>query len=455
MSKSVKRESRTGPAKFDYRVLLHTFASVASQGEWIAYDYLWKIAELLTHAAVEGNARIIIELPPRHGKSELVSHWMPTWYLGWFPEKNVMLTSYEATFAAKWGRTVRDELLKGHFPLMNLARDSKARAQWHTNQGGGMVTAGIGGAITGRGFDLGLIDDPVKNWEEASSEVFRQKAIDWFNSVFYTRAEPNASIILLMTRWHERDLAGYLEHEHPDKWTVIRLPAIAEEGDWLGREEGEALCADRYSSEELARIKHAIGSRMFACLYQQRPSPEEGNIIHRDWWKFWTALPKVEQMIQSWDCAFKGSQKSDYVVGQCWGQKGPDRYLIDQVRGKLSFTQTIQAILTFSQKHPKASLKLIEDKANGPAIIDSLRKQISGIVPYDPKASKEARLHAVAPQIESGHVWIPRRAEFTHDYIEEFSAFPNGKHDDQVDATTQALKRMDTSGESAYSISWV
>jgi len=291
-------------------------------GRFQRYRHIQLLDRIIAQAIGRGKARIIISMPPRHGKSWLTSFYTPAWFLSLWPDKNIILTSYEANFAATWGRNVRNFLQEHESVLgIKLADDSLASDRWNTIAGGGMITAGVGGPITGRGGHLIIVDDPIKNWEEAASETQRQKTIDWFNSTLYTRAEPGASIVVLMTRWHQRDLVGYLLSEHHDPWQEVRLPATAEENDPLKREIGQSLCPERFNEESLAVIKSAVGSRVWDALYQQRPSLAEGNIFKREWWKTYRVLPeKFDQVIMSCDLAFKDTKNSDYVVLQVWGK---------------------------------------------------------------------------------------------------------------------------------------
>lgn len=433
-----------------WRFYPHTFASRISKGKWLPYPYLVHISDRIARGIAKGRARFIIELPPRHGKSELVSRYLPTWFLDNEPEKNVILCSYEADFAAHWGRSVRN-LIEEHSDIrVKLRTDSTAAHRFNTTKNGSMVTAGVGGPITGRGGHLMVIDDPVKNAQEAMSEVKRKTAIEWFQSTFYTRLEPQGSIIVLQTRWHQDDLAGWLQKEHSDKWEVIRMPALAEANDPLGRSEGEPLCAERYTKSDLEKIKLALGTRWWSALYQQRPSPDEGSIIKRHWLRFWKELPgDVEQMGQFWDLTFKKGADTDYVVGQVWARKGANRYLVDQIRDRMDFPATVQAIRTLSAKWPQTLEKVIEDKANGPAVISSLREQIQGLIPFEPKGDKSTRLHAISPAFEAGNVYLPDPsiAPWINDYIEELVGFPHMSHDDQVDASTMALLRWNESDQ--------
>lgn len=393
--------------------------------------------------------RLLVAMPPRHGKSELVSHWTPVWFLDLFPTRRVILASYEADFAATWGRRVRNTITRHAERLrVRVAEDSAAATRWDTTEGGGMVTAGVGGALTGRGAHLLIVDDPVKNREEAESAARRATVWDWWTSTAYTRLEPGGAVVLVMTRWHEDDLAGRLLAQMTaggERWDVLALPALAEADDPLGREAGAPLWPARFDAEALAGIRRAIGSYDWAALYQQRPAPAEGGIFKRDWWRFYDTPPaRFDEVLQSWDCAFKDAKTSDFVSGQVWGRVGADKYLLDRVHARLSFTETVKAIRALSARWPQAHAKLIEDKANGPAVIDTLTHEIAGLIAVEPQGGKEARAHAASPQVEAGNVYLPARhvAPWVDEYLDELAAFPNGRYDDDVDATTQALLRL-------------
>lgn len=253
---------------------------------------------------------------------------------------------------------------------------------------------------------------------------------------------------MIMTRWAEDDLAGRLISEADaggEQWVILSLPAIAEENDMLGRSIGEPLWPERFGLDELLMIKAAVGSYVWNALYQQRPSPVEGGMLKRGWWQFYKESPsKFDEIIQSWDMTFKDSAGTDFVVGQVWGRKGADKYLLDQVRDRMDFPATLTAVKSLTAKWPQASAKLVEDKANGPAVIAMLKQKIEGLIPVEPQGSKVARVSAVSPQIEAGNVYLPDPsiAPWVHDFIEECAAFPTGAHDDQVDAMSQALMRL-------------
>jgi predicted phage terminase large subunit-like protein len=381
--------------------------------------------------------------------SLLTSHWFPVWYLSLFPDRRVISASYEADFAASWGRKVRNTVAQHSTALkLEVAEDSAAANRWETRQGGGMMTAGVGGPLTGKGANLLLVDDPIKNAEEAASQTLRDKIWNWWTSTAYTRLEPDGIAVVVQTRWHEDDLVGRLlrESEHGgEPWDVLCLPAFAEDGDMLDRAADEPLWPERFDTAALERIRTAVGSYVWNALYQQRPAPAEGGMFKRNWWRFWRVLPeRFDEVIQSWDFAFKETRTSDFVVGQVWGRKGADKFLLDQVRARTDFTGSIAAVRLLSSRWPKAAAKLVEGKANGPAVIAALKKEISGLIEVEPQGSKESRAAAVTPQVEAGNVYLPERElhPWVSDFIEEHASFPNGAHDDQVDACSQALARL-------------
>lgn len=397
--------------------------------------------------------RLMVFMPPRHGKSELTSRYFPAWYLGTFPDKRIILASYEADFAATWGRKARN-LLEEFGPSLfgvKVSDDSAAAARWDiAEHEGGMVTAGVRGPITGKGANVAIIDDPVKNDQEAMSQTYRDATWDWYRATFSTRIQEEGAIILVMTRWHEDDLAGRLlraQEEGGDRWEVVNLPALAEENDMLGRQPGEPLCPELFTKETLEATKIRLGSYWWNALYQQRPSPMEGGILKRSWWRYYRQLPeRFDEVIQSWDMSFKETTSGSYVVGQVWGRKRADKYLLDQVRDRMDFPATLQAVRQLSARWPQARAKLVEDKANGPAVIATLKREIPGLIAVEPQGSKEARAAAVSPDIEAGNVYLPDPsiAPWVHDFVEECAAFPNGANDDQVDAMTQALNRFNS-----------
>lgn len=385
-------------------------------------------------------------MPPRHGKSELASHWFVLWYLTMHPRGRVILCSYEADFAATWGRKVRASVNEhGHRLGLAMTRDSSAANRWTLTSGGSMVTAGVRGPITGRGADLVVCDDVIKNFEEAYSPTMRERTWQWYTSTLRTRLEPGAAVVVIMTRWHEADLVGRLL-DQDSGWDHLRLPAICEDGnDPVGRNEGDALWPARYDVDSLAKTKRDVGQLVWSGLYQQRPAPLEGGIVKRKWFRFYTAAPKrFDEMLLSLDLSFKGGTGSDFAVGQVWGRVGADCYLLDQVRGQLDFPQQVAAVEALAAAWPKAHRKLVEDAANGAALVAHLKTTVPGLVLVPARGSKEARFAAVSAVFESGNVHLPDPAtrSWVSELCEELATFPGARYDDQVDATTQALARL-------------
>ncbi len=392
-------------------------------------------------------------MPPRNGKSMSVSETFPSWFIMKNPHRRVIEVSYGEDLAQRFGRLNKEKIREFGKKIFNIELDScnHSNTNWSIAEfRGGMISRGVGGGITGEGADLLLIDDPIKNREQADSITYREKLWAEWQDTLLTRLHPGGAIIIILTRWHEDDLAGRILKENGDDWTVLKLPAIAEEDDLIGRNPGEALWAEHgFDVEYLAKKKIEVGSRTFASLYQQRPAPAEGNMFKRDWWQFYKLAPlNFDYILQSWDCTFKDTKNSDFVVGQVWGKKGAEFYLLDQIRAKMNVSATMTAIKTMTAKWSKAYEKLVEDKANGPAVITLLTKEISGLIAVNPEGGKEVRAQAITPFAEAGNIYLPDPsiAPWIHDYIEEFASFPNGTNDDQVDATTQAITRLHNKG---------
>jgi predicted phage terminase large subunit-like protein len=434
------------------RKKLSQFLMYDSDNRWLPAKHLLLLCEKLEAVERGELLRLMVFTHPRAGKSEVISKKFPAWYFGKHPDNEIIMTSYAADLALDHSRIARDTFKEHGQRLwgLSLSKDSGSAERWTiAKHRGGLSAAGVGGAQTGRGAHVALIDDPVKNAEEAESLVIRDKVWEWYRTTLRTRLAPGGAIILVMTRWHENDLAGRLVEEMKsggEQWEIVNLPAQAEENDVLGRQPGEWLWPERYPPEEYEAIKIAVGSRHWNSLYQQRPSPEEGGMIKRHWWKFYTELPKqFDRILQSWDMTFKDSDGSDYVSGQVWGNVGASIYMIpDREYGRMDFTSTLEAFLRLTNRNPKATIKLVEDKANGPAVISMLRLKTGGIIAINPKGSKIARVSAVSPLIEAGNVYLPAPSicPWVNDFIEECSSFPNGVHDDQIDAASQALSRF-------------
>lgn len=309
-----------------------------------------------------------------------------------------------------------------------------------------------------------IIDDPIKDRAQADSPTYRERAWDWWTDVAATRLAPGAPVVVIATRWHEDDLIGrLLAAEDGHLWRVINIPAQADhdpnagETDPLGREPGEFMTSARGRTRaQWEAIKVRSGSRTWASLYQGRPAPAEGDIFLREWWREYTSprwitrpdgscwAPGADEVVMSWDAAFKDTSSSDYVVGQVWARYGLEVFLLDQVHNRLSFVETCKALRQLAAKWPQATAKYVEDKANGTAVINSLSRQVAGLIPVQPDGSKEARARAVTPFVESGSVWLPapELCPWVGGFVDEHAGFPNASHDDQVDACTQAINRL-------------
>jgi predicted phage terminase large subunit-like protein len=411
---------------------------------------------LLVRTAVGRVRRLLVAMPPRHGKSTLVSQFFPAWHLGAFPRKRVMLASYAGDFAAGWGKKVRDvidEFGREAFGI-SLRKSSAAAHRWEIEgYGGGMTTAGAGGALTGKGADLLIIDDPVKNAEQAASAVWREKTWDWFQSTAYTRLEPGASVVLVQTRWHGDDLAGRLLHEAKfggEQWTTLSLPAIAEDHDPLGRSLGEALWPERYPLTRLLEIQRTLGAFWWSALYQQRPSPATGGVFQREWFRYWSQQGDVYSLSDSsvrrdacWrfatvDLAVSERERADYTVACMWDvTPAGDLLLLDRIRERLSAPRLVAMIHRLSAKW-RPDYLAIEKTGFQLAIVQQLRRDGAAVKPLVARGDKTSRAHAAAVRFEGGQVYFPAGASWLGELEAELLGFPNDPHDDQVDAVSYA-----------------
>lgn len=418
--------------------------------------------------------RLIISMPPQEGKSTRVTTTTPLWLLLRNPELRIAIASYGQDLAEEFGQAIRDFITgnsgeDGTLDLgLRIAPDNGAARRWKLDgHRGGVRSVGLSSGLTGRPVDVLFIDDPIKGQDDADSEVWRDRVWSWWRTVGSTRLAPGAPVVLVLTRWHEDDLAGrLLAAEDGHRWRVINIPALADhdpakgESDPLGRKPGQWLQSARGRTEQQwQEIRVQAGSRAFTALYQGRPSPDKGNVWLRQWWRrysvpLWSQHPdrpdaylvhECDEVLISADMAFKDTKGSDFVAMGVWVRRGSEAFLVDQICKRLSFTESLTAFTALCSRWPQAAGKLVEDKANGSAVIDSLRKKIPGIIAINPKESKYARASAVAPFIEAGNVFLPEReiALFDVDaFIDEAAGFPRAAHDDQVDQASQALGRL-------------
>lgn len=396
---------------------------------------------------------LCISTPPQHGKSVTITETLPSWYLGRNPNHRVIEISYSEDFAIFFGRRNREKITQYGKELFGIKiSNDKNTARDFELEGtkGSMISRGIMTGVTGRQCHLLIIDDPIKNRQEAMSEVYRDRLYqEWLNS-FKTRLWVGAKVIVIMTRWHEDDLVGKLLQEE-ENIEVLNFPCECDdvETDPLRRQHGDALCPEigkdkNWLRQFKASFTSQEGSMTWNALYQGRPTSLEGNLIQRDWWAYYDPdkPPEFVDYVMSVDASFKDDKSSDYVAIQVWGKNGADIYLIDAVKKHLNFPDTVMEIRRLRGMYDKCKVTLIEDKANGTAIITMLKRELIGIIPVEPKGNKLSRVQAVMGAIESGNVHLPKGKRFVPDFINECASFPNGKHDDQVDAMSQALLRM-------------
>lgn len=446
----------------------HRFVSETFPGfkdGWVYQVLCAKLREFMLRVRREESPRLIICFPPRHGKSETTSIRFALWCLLNNPEWEIVVASYAQSLSSRFSRRAR-ALVDHEFvqSLWDVKLDPEHAAvqEWRVmvegqrTQNGTYRAVGRGSGVTGTGAHVLIADDLIKDQQEADSLTVREALWNWWTSTAFTRLSPGGGALIVQTRWHEEDLIGKLQkemgREGAEQWEVLSFPAIAEHDDQY-RKRGEALHPPRYSAAALKSIEGVLPTRWWDGLYQQRPRAAGGVIVHTDWLKHWDTLPPLEEMeeiIQSWDLRTGKSQEAStsFVVGQVWGRIGANRYLIDQVRGRWGYVQSRDAIETLRDRYPMCIAKVIENKANGPAISDDLQDSVEGMVMWNPRGDKVQRLERVSPLFRAGNVFIPpaERYPWVRDYIAELTSFPNAPNDDQVDCTSMALGYMQENG---------
>lgn len=398
--------------------------------------------------------RLVINVPPRFLKSITCSVAFPSWLLGQDPGEQILVATYGYTLAKDLNVACRDVMLtrwyRTLFPDTRLAKQ-QAEELTTTSRGHRLSTT-VGASPVGRGFNYGIVDDPL-NPKQAASDAERKTANDWMDGSWSSRRnDPDtARELVIMQRLHHQDVTGHLLEQ--GGWEQLSLPMVAEDREVISigsyrhvREAGELLHPERISNEEVERRKTRMGSYHWSAQDQQRPTPIEGGLAHKDWWRWYDTPPDFyDQVIQSWDMAFKDTKDSAFVAGHVWGRRGAHYYLIDRVHRKLDFMGTIRAVRDLSARNPSAFGKVIEDKANGPAIVSALRHQVEGLLPWDPAGSKEARAMSVAPLIEAGNVWLPNEP-WAYEVVQEWAEAPYGDYWDDIDASSQALLYLSRHG---------
>lgn len=396
---------------------------------------------------------------PRGGKTELFNVLMPSWALGRNPTEKIISVSYGAELSEVSGRRVRnlltDPTFNEIFPHCRLSEDSTAAWRFSTTAGGEYSAAGRGGAITGKGATLMIIDDLIKDSSEAHSEAISRSTIEWLQSVAFTRLAPGARVIAIGTRWSEKDWLGWLCSQ--PGWTILHLPAFAEsKADPLGRAIGEPLWPGRYGVEELEAIRRDVGSRVFACLYQGNVSAAQGNIFKRDWFRHYQTPPeKFFRVIQSWDTAFKTGATNDYSVCVTIAETANGFYLLALYRAKVEFPELKRQVGLQADLWRPSEI-YVEDKASGQSLVQELKLATTyPVIPVKVDRDKETRASAVTGYFESGRVLFPEGAAWLADLEDELASFPGGLHDDCVDAISQALNRMRGSANDLGYVNWL
>jgi predicted phage terminase large subunit-like protein len=422
-------------------------------------DYLVEYLEAVTAGQI---TRLLVNMPPRYMKSLLVSVLWPTWEWIQAPQRRWVFASYAESLSSKHSVDRRTVLQSPWYEYrwgdrVRLASDQNVKHEFLNTRRGHMIATSIGGSITGKGGSRIVVDDP-HNPMQAESDVQREAALTYFSRTLSTRLDNknDDAIVVVMQRLHERDLAALCldlgfthvclpaEAEVPTRFVFPRSSRV------YNRAPGDVLWPEREGPAVLAKQKVALGSAAYAGQYQQRPAPAGGLLFHRDWFKLYDELPPVGTWLQSWDMTFKDSPSSDYVVGLQAGRKGADIYLIDRRKGQWAFNETCRQVLELRQRYPETEAILIEDAANGPAIINVLGRQVPGIIGVAPEGGKYARAQAASPIVEAGNVWLPSprphgrlmpERAWVDDFLHQLCVFPTGVHDDDVDAFSQLLAR--------------
>lgn len=445
-----------------------------AQNDFMAFvEYIWpdfvngrhhrRMAKLFEAVADGSKKRIIINLAPRHTKSELSSYLLPAWLLGKFPKKKIMQVSNTAELAEGFGRKVRNlvgsDEYREIFPDVSLRQDSKAAGRWNTNHGGDYFATGVGGALAGRGADICIIDDPHTEAEALAAQTnpaIYDKVYDWYTSGPRQRLQPGGSIVVVMTRWHMRDLTGQImkasgRSEHMDQWDLIEFPAILPSGN--------PLWPEYWSLEELQAVKDEIPNSKWQAQYQQQPTSEEGAIIKREWWQVWDRddPPRnIDYILMSWDTAFEKHNNADFSAMTVWGvfyredegdgAKKPNIILLDAVKKRVEFPDLKQwAIDAYREWDPDGVI--IEKRASGAPLIYELRRMGIPVQEYTPTKGNDkiSRLNSIADIFASGFVWAPE-TRWAEEVIDEVASFPAGEHDDLVDTVSQAMLRFRQGG---------
>lgn len=418
---------------------------------WFHRDLSSRLEEFMRQVERGESPRLMIQVPPRHGKSRLTSQEFSSWALGHHPEWEIIAASYAVSLPVDFSRLIRERLRDVAYQVVftgtELSSDSQSVESWRTSKGGGFLAAGVGGPITGKGAHIFIIDDPVKNAEEAESQAMRNNVWNWYTSTAYTRLAPGGGVLVIQTRWHSDDLSGRIEHqmrnEGGEHWEIVRYPAEAVEDERF-RKKGEALHPERYDESALARIKKAVGPRVWNALYQQNPVPDEGAYFTKSMLRFYDTAPELLEVYNTWDLAIGQKQQNDWTVGLQWGvDKDDNIYVLNLVRARMDALQIVEAILDMWVAHPNTQACGIEEGQIKLTMGPMLEKRVAERrlfnfhqIPLKPgRQDKVARARTIQGRMQQGRVFFPKveNAPWMERLIDEMLAFPFGKNDDQVD----------------------
>jgi predicted phage terminase large subunit-like protein len=417
-----------------------------------------RMAEAFERVARGECKRLIINMPPRHTKSEFASYLLPAWFLGKYPHKKVIQASHTAELAVGFGRKVRNlvdsDVYRSIFPDLNLQSDSKAAGRWNTSKGGDYFAIGVGGAVTGKGADVLIIDDPHSEQEAALAQVnpdIYDKVYEWYTSGPRQRLQPGGAIVIVMTRWSLRDLTGQVIKSATarggDDWEVIEFPAIMPSGN--------PLWPEFWSLDELSKLRQELPNSKWMAQYQQQPTSEQSAIVKREWWKIWEKEdpPPCDYILQTWDTAFEKNTRADFSACTTWGiwynpddNDQPNIILLNSFKERMEWVELKKTAFQHYKDWEPDSI-LIEKKATGAPLIYEFRAMGIPAQEFTPGKGQDkiSRLNAVSDLIASGKVWVPQ-TRWAEELVDEVASFPSGEHDDLVDATTLALMRFRQGG---------
>jgi len=413
------------------------------------------IADKFNKLATGEINRLIINMPPRHTKSEFASYLLPAWMVGRDPKLKIIQATHTAELAIRFGRKAKNLIDSEDYTKIfktRLQEDSKAAGRWETSDGGEYFAAGVGGAITGRGADLLIIDDPHSE-QDAMSKTALESAYEWYTSGPRQRLQPGGKIVLVMTRWSTKDLTGMLiknqSEAKADQWHVVEFPAIMDHGS-----RPKPVWPEYWKLDELEKVQATLPTAKWNAQWMQNPTAEEGAILKREWWRIYDdeEIPQLQHVIQSYDTAFLKKETADYSAITTWGIFYPDEdsganlILLDAIKGRYEFPE-LRRLALEQYDYWKPETVIIEAKASGLPLTYELRQMDIPVVNFSPSKGndKHARVNAVAPLFESGMIWCPQQ-KFAEEVVEECASFPYGDHDDLVDSTTQAIMRFRQGG---------